>query len=211
MRVVQLPAAGGKTTALLEWMRQAPADEIRLLVATSAAEAQRVYESVLRAGERWAFPWQFVGIGEVLGLAKQRGRNAKQIVLGVDNLEMVLAQMLHYPVGFVTMTSDRQTGYGNVEQAVGAVDTARHAVRDLRTELAQRRDGLLTDAEMAAKLDVDQPPSDSAVDAAVEAVETLVATLADVAGAPSDSRDPRFCVCGSERGHAGWERCCPDG
>lgn len=108
MKVVQLPRGGGKTTALLEWMREAPEDEIRLFVAVTGAEAQRVYRSTLSAHEdqpRWAQPWQFIGFGELAALGAQSGRGRKQIVLGVDNIEMVLARMFHYPVEVVTAST----------------------------------------------------------------------------------------------------------
>ena len=96
-----LPRQGGKTTRMLEWMRSAPAGEHRVCVSVTRMEAMR-----LRRDNPDLESWQFVSLDEVDrrawgGVLSGRGG---WIVLGLDNLDMMLSQLLGWPVGKVTWT-----------------------------------------------------------------------------------------------------------
>lgn len=97
--LVILPRAGGKTTRMLEWMRAAPPGEHRVLVCIDQMEADR-----LRRENPDLEDWQFKSVGlvkrDLWGSGSLLGRD--RIVLGVDNLDLVLAQLLRWPVGMVT-------------------------------------------------------------------------------------------------------------
>lgn len=99
----------GKTTALLEWMRAAPEGEHRVMVCVSEQEAMRVYRSTWDEDD---LPtdlesWQFVGWREVTpdawrGVLTGRGG---QVVLGIDNVEVILAMLFRFPIDVTTMST----------------------------------------------------------------------------------------------------------
>lgn len=104
MKIIVLPRAGGKTHALLEWMRAAPEGEHRIAVCFSGQEAMRLLRE-----NRDLESWQFVGWNEVFPYdgaawsAVLYGRGGR-IVLGIDNLDLILSNLLGWHVGTVTMT-----------------------------------------------------------------------------------------------------------
>lgn len=99
----------GKTTALLAWLRAAPPGEHRIFVAHSALEAMRVYRSTWDEEDNPTDleSWQFVGLEEATRdawgavLACRGG----VVVLGIDNLDLVLQRLVGWPVGALTMTA----------------------------------------------------------------------------------------------------------
>lgn len=102
--VVALPRAAGKTTNMLRWLREAPEGEIRVLVSRSSQEAMRVYRSTMvDAIDRMYSEfesWQFIGIDELRPgpgplFSAVPGRN--RIVLGVDDLDFILARVMSSP------------------------------------------------------------------------------------------------------------------
>lgn len=97
---------GGKTHAMLEAMRQAPPGEHRICVCASRDEAMRL----LRDNPDLE-SWQFVSLHEVMqgqgmwsGVLYGRGGH---IALGLDNLDLMLEQMLHWPVYRASWTDAR--------------------------------------------------------------------------------------------------------
>ena len=91
MRVLSLPRRGGKTAAMLAWMRTNPES---VCVCFCAAEADRLHgENPDIARTRFLTP-----DSAKLGL---RGRH--QIPIGVDNADLVLARFLGVPVDFATV------------------------------------------------------------------------------------------------------------
>jgi len=97
----------GKTDSMLEWLTEAPEGEHRVIVSVSSARAMRLL-SEARARELEVESWQFVGIDEVKhrtwsGVIAGRGGH---IVLGLDDLDMMLYQLFGWTVGRVSATGD---------------------------------------------------------------------------------------------------------
>ncbi len=93
----------GKTTKMLEWMRAAPEDEVRVLVSHTRARSMQL----LRENPD-LYSWQFVSSEEML-----RGHTTHQairgrIVLGVDDLDLVLQRLLNFPIGRISMTGESE-------------------------------------------------------------------------------------------------------
>lgn len=104
MRVMVTGRQGGKTTAMLEWMRGAPEGEHRVCVSASREQAMRL----LRDNPDLE-SWQFVALDDVRrggafgGVLRGRGGH---VVLGIDNLDMVLGALIYWPVDAVTVTGE---------------------------------------------------------------------------------------------------------
>lgn len=107
LEIVQLDRGEGKTKLLLEWLKDAPEGEHRVLVSHTPEEAMRVYRSTRLDGEVSPFEsWQFVGVQEIrpgawAGVLYGRGG---RVVLGIDNIDLVLEKLIGWPVGIVTAT-----------------------------------------------------------------------------------------------------------
>lgn len=105
-KIVIRPRQGGKTTEMLRWMREAPAGEHRVIVSATRQEAMRL----LRENPDLA-SWQFVSIDEVRSADKSAGSGVLygrggQIVLGIDNLDLALSQLIHWPIGAFSITDE---------------------------------------------------------------------------------------------------------
>lgn len=104
----------GKTHQLLQWMRKAPPGEVRIYVGHNVQAAMDVYRSTFTETNEYGDKvsefesWQFVGIQEAMkpgGWSAVRRFNPEvRLVLGIDNLDLVLRQMLYEPIGRVTAT-----------------------------------------------------------------------------------------------------------
>lgn len=104
-RIIVTGRQGGKTTQMLQWVREAPEGEHRVLVCTHGSEAMRL----LRENPDLE-SWQFVGLNEVKldawsGVLFGRGG---YIVLGLDNIDLMLTGLLGWPVGAMSMTDGPQ-------------------------------------------------------------------------------------------------------
>lgn len=108
VKVAVLPRQGGKTTKLLQWMRDAPDGEHRVMLCHSSSEAMRLLRHS-RDQDMGLESWQFVSSGDITDGAWSgvlRGRGGS-IVVGIDNLDMFLQHIVGgWPVGAVTMTGD---------------------------------------------------------------------------------------------------------
>lgn len=97
---------GGKTTAMLEWMRAAPVGDHRVIVCHSNQYAMELLR-LSRERELGLESWQFVGLQELQqgggweGVLYGRGG---RIVLGVDNLDLMLPRLFGWPVERITAT-----------------------------------------------------------------------------------------------------------
>lgn len=110
MKVVYLPKGKGKTPALLNWLQSAPEGEWRVGVFQSLDEAHR---QMRLAYEDGAIPskyetWQFLSIYDItrgsdalLSDVRLRGGS---IVLGIDNVDLILEQLIGWQIGMVTAT-----------------------------------------------------------------------------------------------------------
>lgn len=101
MKVIIGGRQSGKTARLLAWMHEAPEGEHRVCVTFSDMEAMRL----LRENPDLE-SWQFVGTGEVRAGAWSgvlRGRGG-HIVLGYDNADLALQQMVPFELGVITVT-----------------------------------------------------------------------------------------------------------
>lgn len=107
-RVIALPRRGGKTTALLEWLREpTDPDEVRVFVAHTRHEAMAMLRQEYKDAERTGRPplesWRFVSYDEATRpgcWAAIRGT----IVIGIDNADIILETILRRPVAALTCT-----------------------------------------------------------------------------------------------------------
>jgi hypothetical protein len=105
----------GKTESLIQWLLDAPEGEHRILVSHTSQEAMRLLR---HCGNR-GLPvesWQFVGVNEITretwsAVTHHRGG---QIVLGLDNMELMLSSFLPWPVGKITTTAEAELKVWNV-------------------------------------------------------------------------------------------------
>ena len=95
----------GKTDKMLQWLVDAPEDEHRVIVSISEARAMRLLREA-RMRELDVESWQFVGVEGITkrswsGVLFNRGGH---IVLGLDDLDMMLYQLFGWPVHRVSAT-----------------------------------------------------------------------------------------------------------
>lgn len=106
MRFIIRDRQQGKTTDLLAWMREAPEGEHRICVSHARDRAMQL----LRENPDLE-SWQFVtaedlrGHGAFSGVLRGRGG---RVVLGVDDLDLVLSRLLGWQVGLVTATVEAE-------------------------------------------------------------------------------------------------------
>jgi len=102
MKLLIGPLASGKTTRLIQWMREAPEGEKRVAVFSSMQEVSR-----LQRENPDVESWRFLSFDDIEAL---RGYD-RDIVVGIDNLSWFLSRALggRFPAGLVTFT-------GQVEQ-----------------------------------------------------------------------------------------------
>lgn len=98
MRIEVLPRQMGKTTRMLEWMREAPPGETRICVTATREEAMRLLRE-----NKDLNTWQFISLQEAREGFANRGRS-RNLVYGLDNLDMMLKDMFDWPVGMITLT-----------------------------------------------------------------------------------------------------------
>ncbi len=124
---------GGKTTRMLQWLREAPEGEHRVLVCHTEEDAMRVYRDNRDEFESWQFvgPNDLRDPGAWSGVLMGRGG---RIVLGLDNLDLLLRQWVRWPVGrfSATATLDAARSLGQREPEPGLpgepVETPRWAI-----------------------------------------------------------------------------------
>lgn len=103
-RMIVTGRGGGKTTQMLQWMREAPQGEHRIIVCPSGQEAMRL----LRENPDLE-SWQFVSLEEVMDRDRAawsgvlHGRGGR-VVLGLDNLDMMLDRLIYWPVEAFSVT-----------------------------------------------------------------------------------------------------------
>ena len=88
----------GKTTQLLEWMKQAPEGQIRIMVCSSGNTARHAYDKAISMGMEVTRD-NFIEIEDCRYLIGQ-----SNIRLCVDNLDCMLFSIFTQPVDFVTAT-----------------------------------------------------------------------------------------------------------
>jgi hypothetical protein len=108
MKVVALGRQEGKTTKMLQWLREAPEGEHRVLVCVSDREAMRLLRENVGPDSSLE-SWQFVGPDEVdpdgwQGVLMGRGGT---VVLGIDNIDLIVSHWLHWPVGAISVTTQQ--------------------------------------------------------------------------------------------------------
>lgn len=97
MKIITAPRRGGKTTQMLEWMRNAPDGEHRVCVSATQQEAMRL----LRENPDLE-TWKFVSLDEVQGHGGRGGGSGVlygrggEIRLGLDNADWMLKSMIPY-------------------------------------------------------------------------------------------------------------------
>jgi hypothetical protein len=101
MRVISMPRRGGKTTAMLRWMQEAPEGETRVMACFSEQESMRLLRLSREQGLGLE-SWQFVSAKEARHLSGHpfRGR----VVLGLDNLDIWLSSHFGREVVLGTIT-----------------------------------------------------------------------------------------------------------
>lgn len=96
MKVLQYPPRGGKTEAMLKW---AAGRSDAVIVTFSTQEAARLREIIVRR-KLTILPDQIISV-DMVRRGLLRGRHS---VLGVDNADMVLADLLGRSVEIATVT-----------------------------------------------------------------------------------------------------------
>jgi hypothetical protein len=119
VKIIVTGRRGGKTTAMLQWLREAPEGEHRVLVCHSEMEAMRLWREVwhkqtadrpdreMQPGDLES--WQFVGPLEMRGEGVWSGvlmGRSGRVVLGFDNLDLWLQGLTHFEVGAASLTSE---------------------------------------------------------------------------------------------------------
>lgn len=97
----------GKTEKMLDWLCEASEGEHRVIVSVSNQRAMRLLREA-RARELPVESWQFVGVEEVSertwsGVLFGRGGH---IVLGLDDLDQMLYQLVGWTIGRVSATGE---------------------------------------------------------------------------------------------------------
>ncbi len=100
------PPRGGKTTAILQWMRDVITEgESTPVLVDYTHDVARTHYHQLHAEGAEVEKWQFITIDQI-GRGDLMGRpNRDKIVIGIDNAAMVLQGiMLEYPIRYLTIT-----------------------------------------------------------------------------------------------------------
>jgi hypothetical protein len=99
MRAVVLPRMGGKTERMLQWL---VSDQRNVLIVYSDRERQRLVRLFTQRGEYPSEIDRIVAISTILRGAT-RGK-WREPVYGIDELDLVLAQVVSGPVEIVSFT-----------------------------------------------------------------------------------------------------------
>jgi hypothetical protein len=102
MEIIQLPRQQGKTARMLGWLFTTPVTgKVRVLLVRDRRTKAHVLESVRLLDT--LFPaWRIATVEELPMLWEGRG----DLVLGIDELDTVLTQLLGHPVALATLTPD---------------------------------------------------------------------------------------------------------
>lgn len=94
---------GGKTTKMLEWIKASTRDKSanRVVICHSEESVQWFRRELKKA---YIEDWQVITPSKLECL---RGRRFD--ALGIDNLELVLPQLIGYPIGLVTLSQETAT------------------------------------------------------------------------------------------------------
>lgn len=96
----------GKTKRMLDWAEAAPEGEHRVIVSATEHQAMDLLRRS-RKEERKLESWQFVGVQELKGNQIFSGvimGRGGQIVLGIDNLDLIVGNWFQFRVGRVSAT-----------------------------------------------------------------------------------------------------------
>ena len=101
MRVLDVGRKKGKTTRLLQWVSESEPGTARVFVSRTRNEAMDLLVIARNRGLD-VQSWQFVGWEELKAprlwmMAKER------IVLGIDNLDLIVQDMVRWPIELVTL------------------------------------------------------------------------------------------------------------
>lgn len=105
LRVAVLPRGLGKTTKLLKWVRAAPKDQYRALVSQSREARDQAFRQSQTDGGKKLDSHQFIAAEDLAQMARAHFRGVSgEVVLGVDDVDVILQVLLGCGVGAVTMT-----------------------------------------------------------------------------------------------------------
>ena len=101
MKVIALGRGKGKTTRLLEWLREdVPDDEVRVLVSADCSTAMRLLRE-----NRDLESWRFISIHELS--PGVHSAIVGHVVYGIDNVDLVLSHLFPYwHIAAVTITDE---------------------------------------------------------------------------------------------------------
>lgn len=89
----------GKTTRMIQWLLNGREGERRLLVVHSAQEVERLQRMLKDMGiERDNI--------EIINVNDLRNLRGKSVIVGVDNLELILSQLIPAPITRVTASGE---------------------------------------------------------------------------------------------------------
>lgn len=108
MEFIILPRQAGKTHRLIEWMLAAPEGEARIYVTHDQHDAMRMLREQREKGNVPPLEtWQFMSFREIQGagvLSAVLKFRTQNIVIGVDNVDLILQMMVDFPIRRVTAT-----------------------------------------------------------------------------------------------------------
>lgn len=108
MRVIVGGRQSGKTKAMLDWMEQAPEDEVRVCVSHTLQASMDLLRRA-RQEDRKLESWQFISLEEVKGYSPIPVLIGRvKPVLGYDDLDLQIQG--YYPIGLVTLTGEVDEG-----------------------------------------------------------------------------------------------------
>ena len=98
MRIIQEPRQAGKTIAMVEWLKQT---DDNVLFVMNESERRRILEQFFTEQERPSYEGRIVTAN---GSTRLKGR--RNTVVGIDNLELVLQELLGHYVEIATVTKE---------------------------------------------------------------------------------------------------------
>lgn len=116
----------GKTYQMLQWAKDAPEGERRLIVCHSHARSMDLLRES-RERDLGLESWQFLSVEQARNGAYSLARD--QIVLGIDDLDLVLPQFFAWPVARVAATGEL-VGYPPVPGEMSVFAAINHEIED---------------------------------------------------------------------------------
>lgn len=93
----------GKTSRMLQWMLSQPEDESRVIIVHSEHEAQRLRQILKNSGIE-------VDAWKIVRADQARNLMGRDVVLGIDNLDLILGSLFGRSVSRISATGELDDG-----------------------------------------------------------------------------------------------------